>query len=60
MARSHGFLYNAAFYIFGLFNYCLYIALAMRSGAFFKRPTEQDKLQLAIGGTGSFPLVQHR
>jgi hypothetical protein len=40
---------NASFYSFGFFNWCLFLGLFIKNGTFFKKDTEQDKLQLAIG-----------
>ena len=40
---------KVAFYAFAVFNMFLYAGLSMRSSAFFKKDTEQDKLQYAIG-----------
>jgi hypothetical protein len=38
-----------ALYSFGIFNWFLYLGLAISSGSFFKKETEKDRLQLAIG-----------
>ncbi|KAK5272300.1 hypothetical protein LTR96_001930 [Exophiala xenobiotica] len=37
------------FYAFGLFNYFLFLGLFIKNGTFFKKDTEQDKLQYDIG-----------
>lgn len=39
------------FYAFGVFNWCLYLGLALKSGSFFKKDTEQDQLRFAIGSS---------
>ncbi|KAL6243267.1 hypothetical protein RBB50_009819 [Rhinocladiella similis] len=39
---------RALFYLFGVFSYFLYFGLSIKSGAFFKKNTEQDNLQYAI------------
>jgi hypothetical protein len=50
MAASHGsILYQLLFYAFGLFNWCLYLSIAIYNGSFFRKDSEQDQLQLAIG-----------
>lgn len=50
MATSHGsILYQLLFYAFGLFNWCLYLSIAIYNGSFFRKDSEQDRLQLAIG-----------
>ena len=50
MTASTGSLFSwLALYSFGLFNWFLYLGLAVSSGSFFTKPTEQDQLQLAIG-----------
>jgi hypothetical protein len=50
MAASHGsILYQLLFYAFGLFNWCLYLSIALYKGSFFRKDSEQDRLQLAIG-----------
>jgi hypothetical protein len=50
MAASHGsILYELLFYAFGLFNWCLYLSIALFKGSFFRKDSEQDRLQLAIG-----------
>ena len=36
-------------YSFGVLNFFFYLGLVVNSGSFFKKQTEQDKLQLAIG-----------
>ena len=41
------------FYLFGVFSYFLYFGLSIKSGAFFKKNTEQDNLQYAIGTSKS-------
>ena len=42
-------LYQLLFYAFGLFNWFLYLGLAISNRSFFKKDTEQDRLQLALG-----------
>ena len=42
-------LWKLALYSFGIFNWFLYLGLAISSGSFFKKETEKDRLQLAIG-----------
>lgn len=42
-------LNNFLFYAFALWAYYLYFVLAFRSGLFFKKDSEQDRLQFAIG-----------
>ena len=50
MAAPIGSLVSSlAFYVFGLFNWFLYLGLAVSNGSFFNKQTEQDQLQLAIG-----------
>jgi len=41
--------YSTAYYGFALFNWSLYLAISIYSGSFFKKDTEQDKLQYSIG-----------
>ncbi|EXJ83867.1 hypothetical protein A1O1_07495 [Capronia coronata CBS 617.96] len=41
-------LKSVSFYAFGLFNWFLFLGLFVRSGTFFKKDSEQDKLQYAI------------
>jgi hypothetical protein len=41
--------WKIALYSFGLLNWFLYLGLAISSGSFFKKDTEQDRLQLDIG-----------
>lgn len=36
------------FYTFAVSNWLLYLFLALRSGTFFKSPTEKEQLQFAI------------
>lgn len=36
------------FYTFALFNWFFYLLLGLKSGTFFHRPTEQERLRLAI------------
>jgi ABC-type transport system involved in cytochrome bd biosynthesis fused ATPase/permease subunit len=44
-----------ALYSFGILNWFLYLGIAISSGSFFKKVTEKDRLQLAIGeGTRHF------
>ncbi len=45
----HQVLSGLAFYVFAVCNWFLYLGLFMKSGAFFKKDTEQDRLQYAIG-----------
>lgn len=45
MERSFQHLF---LYLFALLNYVLYLFLALRSGRFFRKPTEQEQLRLAI------------
>lgn len=40
---------QTSFYSFGFFNWCLFLGLFIKNGTFFKKDTEQDKLQFAIG-----------
>ena len=40
---------NLAWYAFAVFGYFLYLGLVIKSGMFFRKETEQDKLQLSIG-----------
>lgn len=40
---------KVSFYSFGLFNYFLFLGLFIKNGTFFKKDTEQDKLQYDIG-----------
>jgi len=54
MPQPWGIVYTLLFYLFALFNWFLYLGLAIYSGSFFKNNTEQDKLQLAIG-TSTLP-----
>jgi fucose permease len=42
-------VWKIALYSFGLLNWFLYLGLAISSGSFFKKDTEQDRLQLDIG-----------
>lgn len=42
-------VWKVALYSFGIFNWFLYLGLAISGGSFFKKETEQDVLQLAIG-----------
>lgn len=42
-------VWKVALYGFGLLNWFVYLGLAITSGSFFKRDTEQDRLQLQIG-----------
>jgi hypothetical protein len=42
-------IWKVALYSFGIFNWFLYLGLAISNGSFFKKETEQDRLQLAIG-----------
>ena len=51
-------LRNAAFYSFGFFNLCLFLGLFIKNGTFFKKDTEQDKLQYAIGGCQAQKTVE--
>jgi len=39
---------KVSFYSFGLFNYFLFLGLFIKNGTFFKKDTEQDKLQYDI------------
>ena len=41
--------WKIALYSFAIFNWFLYLGLAIFSGSFFHKATEQDTLQLAIG-----------
>jgi hypothetical protein len=47
--------YQLLFYAFGLFNWCLYLSIAIYKGSFFRKDSEQDRLQLAIGTRLSGP-----
>jgi hypothetical protein len=49
MAAPNGILYSPLFYAFGLFNWCLYLSISVYTGSFFRKDSEQDRLQLAIG-----------
>ncbi|KAL2426456.1 hypothetical protein ABEF95_006867 [Exophiala dermatitidis] len=49
---------SASFYAFGVFNWFLYLAFSVQSGAFFKRDSEQDKLQYAIARDQFWNLSQ--
>ena len=40
---------NLAFYSYALFSWLLYLALSLKSGEFFRKFTEKDKLQYEIG-----------
>ncbi len=40
---------RTSFYAFGFFNLCLFLGLFIKNGTFFKKDTEKDKLQFAIG-----------
>lgn len=40
---------RVAFYSFGIFNWFLFLGLFIKNGTFFRRDSEQDKLQYAIG-----------
>ena len=42
-------IWKTALYTFAILNWFLYLGLAISSGSFFKKATEQDRLQLAIG-----------
>ncbi|KIX96854.1 uncharacterized protein Z520_07574 [Fonsecaea multimorphosa CBS 102226] len=39
---------QVSFYSFGFFNWCLFLGLFVKNGTFFRKDTEQDKLQFAI------------
>lgn len=43
------FFKGLAFYALAFFNLFLFVIALMRSGLWFKKDTEQDKLQYAIG-----------
>jgi hypothetical protein len=51
MARSSldRLVTNLAFYSYGIFSLLLYLALSLRSGEFFRKFSEKDTLQYAIG-----------
>ena len=40
---------NLAFYSFGIFSFFLYLVLSLRSGEFFRKFSEKDRLQYDIG-----------
>ncbi len=44
-----------AYYWFACLNYFLYLGLSLHSGEFFRRDTEHDKNQYAIGMTDMMP-----
>lgn len=47
---------NTAFYTYGLFSLFLYLYLAVRSGEFFRKFSEQDNLQYEIGEHNQFSM----
>jgi hypothetical protein len=50
MASVIGFvLRRISLYSFGLLNYVLYIAIAVRKGHFFRKSTEREKNELRLG-----------
>jgi len=50
MASVIGFvLWRISLYSFGLLNYVLYLAIAVRNGTFFRKPTEREKNELLLG-----------
>jgi len=36
-------------FVYGLFNWCVFALISIWSGAFFQKPSEKDKNNLAIG-----------
>jgi len=46
----------AFFYTFAVFNWCLYLGLALRSGTFFKEDTEKEQLRFAICWSSVRPI----
>ena len=56
-------LYQLTFYAFGLFNWFLYLGIAIYTKSFFKKDTEQDRLQLALGASNGTlfltPILTH-
>lgn len=56
MAAPHGsFFYLLAYYAFGFFNWCLYLSISIANKSFFRKDSEQDCLQLAIGAPCPYP-----
>lgn len=54
MANIISFLiWQAILYSYGLFNFFLYLGLAVRSGTFFSKPTEQEQNEFLLGETKS-------
>ena len=49
LARIKGITAKVAWYGFGSFMLVVYATLAIANGSFFRRETEKEKLDLAIG-----------
>ena len=42
-------LHQLAFYVFALSGYFVYLGIGIYGGSFFRKSSQQDRLQLAIG-----------
>jgi hypothetical protein len=42
-------LYGTAYYALAVFTYILLFYLSVRSGSYFRKPSEKDKTDLALG-----------
>lgn len=40
---------RVSYYSFGIFNWFLFLGLFMKNGTYFKKDSEKDRLQFAIG-----------
>ena len=50
-------IWRILLYGYGLFSYFLYLGLAVKGGAFFRRPTEQEKNEFQLGNEKPPPAV---
>ena len=42
-------IWRVTLYSFGLFNYLLYLGLALSNGSFFRKTTEREKNEFLLG-----------
>ena len=42
-------IWQITLYSYGLFSFFLYLALAVRSGTFFSKPTEREQNEFLLG-----------
>jgi hypothetical protein len=59
MATMIGFLiWRITLYSYGLLNYFLYLVVGVRSGAFFRKPTEREKNEFLLGNPQTSTFVE--